>query len=111
VSGLQVVVDRHDREESRCRQLLAVHDVRRSVERFAAAGAAIQDAGMALTRTELVGELHELIAALDRRVPRVERAGEAAIAGDAAALRVKALKRIGELEGEESGDRNRLRSS
>jgi len=66
---------------------------------------------MALNRTELVGELHELIAALDRRVRRVERAGEAAIAGDAAALRVKAVKRIGELEGEERGDRNRLRSS
>jgi hypothetical protein len=101
VSGLQVVVDRHDREESRCRQLLAVHDVRRSVERFAAAGAAIQDARMALTRTELVGELHELIAALDRRVPHAERAGEAAIAGDAAALKVEALKRLGALEREE----------
>jgi hypothetical protein len=31
--------------------------------------------------------LYELIAALDRRVPRVERAGEVAIARDAAALR------------------------
>jgi hypothetical protein len=111
VSGLQVIVDRHDREESRRRQLLAVHDVRRSVECFAAAGTALPDAGMALNRAELVCELHELIAALDRRVPRAERAGEAAIADDAAALKVEALRRLRELESEERGDRNRLRSS
>ncbi len=43
-------------------------------------------------------ELHELIAALDRRVPRGERTGEASIASDAAALKVEALKRIAELE-------------
>lgn len=46
---------------------------------------------------ELTRELEELIAALDRRVPCVERAGEAAIARDAAALRDKALKRLAEL--------------
>ena len=45
-----------------------------------------------------VRELLELIAALDRRVPQVERAGEAAIAHDAAALKTRALKRIEELE-------------
>jgi hypothetical protein len=45
----------------------------------------------------LARELEELIAALDRRVPRVEQAGEAAIAGDAAALRAKAAKRLAEL--------------
>jgi hypothetical protein len=53
---------------------------------------------MAVTRTRLVRELTELIAALDRRVPHVERAGEASIARDAAALKVRALKRIEELE-------------
>src|SRR5690349_3361154 len=42
---------------------------------------------MAVNRRELTRELEELIAALDRRVPRVEEAGEAAIARDAAALR------------------------
>jgi hypothetical protein len=42
--------------------------------------------------------LLELIEALDRRLPRVERAGEAAIALDAAALKRRALKRIAELE-------------
>jgi hypothetical protein len=44
--------------------------------------------------------LHELIAALDRRVPHVERAGEIAIAREARALREKALQRIAELENE-----------
>ena len=53
---------------------------------------------MAVIRTDLIRELHELIAALDRRVPRVERAGEAAIARDAAVLRAKAMKRLEDLE-------------
>ena len=44
--------------------------------------------------------LLELIAALDRRVPQVQRAGEAAIAGEAAALKTRALKRLEELERE-----------
>jgi len=57
---------------------------------------------MALIRNELIRDLHELIAALDRRVPQVERAGEASIARDAAALKVKALKRIAELEDHDS---------
>jgi predicted component of type VI protein secretion system len=42
--------------------------------------------------------LQELIEALDRRLPHVERAGEAAIAEDAAALKQRALERIAELE-------------
>ena len=46
---------------------------------------------------QIVRELEELIAALDRRVPRVERAGEAAIARDAAALRAKAVERLAQL--------------
>jgi hypothetical protein len=52
---------------------------------------------MAVNRRELTRELEELIAALDRRVRRVEEAGEAAIARDAAALRAKAFKRLAEL--------------
>jgi len=50
-----------------------------------------------------VRELLELIAALDRRLPQVERAGEAAIAQDAAALKNRALKRIEELERDTRG--------
>ena len=52
---------------------------------------------MAVNVSELTRELEELIAALDRRVPRVEEAGEAAIARDAAALRAKAFTRLAEL--------------
>jgi hypothetical protein len=50
------------------------------------------------TRTAAIRELRELIAALDRRVPQVHRAGEPSIARDAAALRTRALRRIEELE-------------
>jgi len=52
---------------------------------------------MAVNAGELARELEELIAALDRRVPRVEQAGEAAIARDAAALRAKAFDRLKKL--------------
>lgn len=44
--------------------------------------------------------LLELIAGLDRRVPQVERAGEANIAFEASALKAKAYARIAELEHE-----------
>jgi hypothetical protein len=52
---------------------------------------------MAVSARELTRELEELIAALDRRLPRVEQAGEAAIARDAAALRARAVDRLLEL--------------
>lgn len=52
---------------------------------------------MRVNAGELARELEELIAALDRRVPRVEQAGEAAIARDAAALRAKAFDRLSKL--------------
>ena len=53
-----------------------------------------------MTSSNAVHELLELIAALDRRVPQVQRAGETAIARDAASLKARALKRIEELERE-----------
>ena len=62
---------------------------------------------MALSRGELARELEELIAALDRRVPRVEQAGEVAIAREAAALRARAVERLAELA--RSGDAPALR--
>lgn len=43
-------------------------------------------------------ELHELVAALDRRVPQIERIGEVAIARASAELRATALRRLEELE-------------
>lgn len=49
--------------------------------------------------TEMLADLYFLIAALDRRVPRLERAGEAQIAHDAAALRERAMSLIKQIEG------------
>lgn len=51
-----------------------------------------------LDRTRLIRQLRELIAALDNRVPHLEREGETQIADDATALRQKALDRIAALE-------------
>ena len=60
---------------------------------------------MAVSGLELKRELEELIAALDRRVPRVEQAGEAAIARDAATLRAKAVERLAQLAGKPAARR------
>ena len=57
---------------------------------------------MALTTTQLRLELEELIAALARRLPHHERAGEAAILGDAERLRREALRRLAVLDDETS---------
>jgi hypothetical protein len=57
-------------------------------------------------RTRALRHLRELIAALDRRVPHIERIGEITIARDAATLRKKALARIAQLEAA-GGDRSR----
>jgi hypothetical protein len=45
-----------------------------------------------------IRQLRELIAALESRVPHIERAGETDIARDAETLKEKALKRLAELE-------------
>jgi hypothetical protein len=45
-----------------------------------------------------IRDLSELIAALDRRVPRIERDGEATIVRAAATLKSEAIKRIAVLE-------------
>ena len=50
------------------------------------------------SRAQTLRELRELVAALDRRVPQVERVGEIPIARAAVALKSEALKRIEELE-------------
>jgi hypothetical protein len=51
----------------------------------------------AVDRRAMIADLRELIRALDRRVPRLERSGERTIAQEAAELRAKALKRIEQL--------------
>jgi hypothetical protein len=52
---------------------------------------------MAITLAVLTRRLRELIAALDRRAPRVERPAESAIARDAAVLRARAVNRLAEI--------------
>jgi hypothetical protein len=49
-------------------------------------------------RQRAIRHLRQLIDALNRRVPHIERAGEAAIARDAAELMKQALKRLKVLE-------------
>ena len=48
-------------------------------------------------RESLKRHLHRLVEALDRRVPHIERSGEAEIAKDALELKARALKRLAEL--------------
>jgi hypothetical protein len=98
MSGVPLGDDHHDGEESRRQQLLAVWKLRRNLERGAARWDPENGTLVAVIRDDLVRELQELIAALDRRVPRVERAGEAAIAREAAVLRDKAVRRLEELQ-------------
>lgn len=50
--------------------------------------------------TDMLSDLYRLIEALDRRVPRLERLGEAQIAHDAADLRERALSLIQQIEGD-----------
>jgi hypothetical protein len=99
---VSIHVDRDERENPRRFELLALRELRQSLERIEAADVAERGAPVALNRTQVIHELRELIDALDRRVPHVERAGEASIARDAAALKAAALKRIAELEHQDS---------
>ena len=94
---MPVVVDFDDGQESVLDQLLAMRHVWRDLERCAPSCGFTEGPAMAVTSPQLHHELQELIAALDRRVPRVERAGEMSIAREAAALRAKAMKRLAEL--------------
>lgn len=48
-------------------------------------------------RRRLITHLRELVAALDRRVPQIERDGEQRIARDSAALKKDAQARIAQL--------------
>lgn len=108
----------HVRQEERgCRHLLAVSRLRAGVgpgaakqHRRAAVAAMSGGARRETGRERTTRELHELIAALDRRVPQIERAGEVAIARASAELRVAALRRIEEL-GREVTNAHPIRST
>jgi hypothetical protein len=86
-----------DRAQPRRERLLAVWRLRRDLECLPTGGEAGQAALVVTAACEIARELEELIAALDRRVPRVDQAGETEIARDAAALRAKAVERLTEL--------------
>jgi len=49
------------------------------------------------SREELLTSLRELVEALDRRLPQLERMGEAQISADAARLRACAVRRMASL--------------
>lgn len=51
-----------------------------------------------MSERTVLEDLRELVAALDRRVPQLDRLGERDIARDAAALRAEAMNRIREIE-------------
>ena len=68
MSRLSVDLNRHDGEDSRRQQLLALHELRGDLERCASSE---QQNGLpvAVTSTGLRRDLEELLAALDRRTP------------------------------------------
>jgi hypothetical protein len=87
-------------------ELLAVSGLRRSLESEPAdqlasrlVPAMIPPRDLELTMVQLA----ELIAAIDRRLPQVQRSGEAAIANAAVRLRIEASRRIAEIEQELAG--------
>ena len=63
-----------------------------------------RSSGGTAARRRTIGDLHEVIAALDGRLPQLERSGEASIASVAAALKAEALRRIAELEEAEAAE-------
>jgi hypothetical protein len=85
-------------------QLLAMLEVRGRLESGVAVRAQTLVAAMSARTHTLAGladtvcQLNELIAAIDRRLPQVQRAGEAVIANAAVRLRIEAEKRIAEIE-------------
>ena len=56
------------------------------------------DKNEARNRATVIRHLRQLIDALNRRLPQIERAGEAKIARDAAELMEKTIKRLKALE-------------
>ena len=64
----------------------------------------VDDDGPVAARRRTIRALHELVEALDRRLPHVERTGEASIARAAAALRAETVQRLADLEREAAAD-------
>jgi len=108
VSEVPIDGDELRRETADIAKLLALHGLRRGVESEPALQlgtkmvAEVTPEDLVETKTTIV-QLVELIAAVDRRLPQVQRAGEAGIANAAMHLRAEAAKRIVELEAEVAG--------
>jgi len=103
----EVPIDRDELrgEAADLAKLLALHGLRRGLESELAEqlGTKVVAEMTPVDRRETkatIGQLVELIAAIDRRLPQVQRAGEAGIANAAMRLRLEATKRIVELEAE-----------
>ena len=78
-------------------QLLALPALRRRVESVSARSLGSTTAGTMRSpqgMEQTAADLSELIDAIDRRLPRVERSGEAEIARSAARLRDQAIRRL-----------------
>ena len=90
-------------------QLLALPEMRRRVEPVAVVGGIGKMVAAMTTRTPTStlnatrAQLAELIAAIDRRLPQVQRSGESVIVNAAVRLRMEAEKRIAELDQEIAG--------
>lgn len=103
-------LDGHElrREAANLAELLALHGLRRSLEPEpafeldATLVAEVTSAVVAELKTTM-HQLEELIVAIDRRLPQVERVGEREIAKAALQLRMQAQKRIDELASEVAG--------
>ncbi len=100
MSGLSLGLYFHRGANPRREHVLALRPLRRNLERRATRRRAQPSGSMAMSARDVARRLEELIAALDRRVPRAGHAGEAGIAQDAAALRAKAVDRLAQLTGD-----------
>lgn len=109
VSELSIGGHRDDVEDAGCAVLLALHRVRGHLERLAPPRRGPASTPMAMTH-DVTTALTELVAALDRRVPRPERRAERSIARDSAALRTQAVTRLAELTVEERIQRRGARA-
>jgi len=98
MSELRFVRVSHHGCEAVERHVLAMHRLRRYLECVTDRYDSESRVQMAMTSFTLLRALRELIAALDRRVPNADRAGESSIVRDSDALKARAMQRIGELE-------------
>ena len=102
---------RTDRDNLKRRLAGTPHEAMPHDHRYGADdGAAEKPAEGPAGRPSVIDDLRDLITALDRRTPQLERKGERDIAIAAAALRAEALHRIAELDGTAPAEKAGTRS-